>query len=112
MLSKPRKNNIIKKIIAQNCGKGSIPIASGYVIKARDGPPVTTEDTGKPVISNDTKIYLESEHQLMQTEQLNLIFCSRDMNPNTEKTTKPAKILVPQFTIGTMIASLPIHTNS
>lgn len=28
-LSKPRKNNIMKKSMAQNCGNGSIPMASG-----------------------------------------------------------------------------------
>jgi hypothetical protein len=29
-----------------------------------------------------------------------------DMKPSTENTTKPAKILVPQFTVGTKIESL------
>lgn len=43
-LSSPRKNNIIKNIMAQNCGSGSIPIASGYVINAKAGPPVATEE--------------------------------------------------------------------
>lgn len=50
-LSSPRKNSIKKKMIAQNCGNGSIPIASGYVINAKAGPPVATVETGKPVTS-------------------------------------------------------------
>lgn len=50
-LSSPRKNSIKKKMIAQNCGKGNIPIASGYVMNANDGPPVATDETGNPVTS-------------------------------------------------------------
>lgn len=79
-LSKPSKNNIIKNKTAHKCGKGSIEIASGYVTKARPGPPVATVETGNPV--------------------------SWDMNPITEKTTKPAKMLVPQFNRGTKMESL------
>lgn len=71
---------MMKNSIAQTCGQGSIVIASGYVTKANPGPPVATEETGRPV--------------------------SWDINPITEKTTKPAKILVPQFKIGTRIESL------
>lgn len=50
-LSSPRKNSIKKKMMAQNCGNGSIPIASGYVMNANDGPPVATDETGNPVTS-------------------------------------------------------------
>lgn len=38
-------------MMAQNCGNGNIPIASGYVMNAKAGPPVATDDTGKPVTS-------------------------------------------------------------
>lgn len=50
-LSKPRKNSMRKNSTAQMCGNGNIPIASGYVTNANDGPPVATEDTGMFVIS-------------------------------------------------------------
>lgn len=30
-------------MIAQNCGNGNIPIASGQVMKANAGPPVATK---------------------------------------------------------------------
>lgn len=43
-------------MMAQNCGNGSIPIASGYVMKANDGPPVATDDTGNPVTSKQWTI--------------------------------------------------------
>lgn len=79
-LSTPKKNNIAKKIIAQKLGHGNIVIAAGYVTKAKDGPPVATVATGWPVLSA--------------------------INPTTEKTTNPAKILVPQLIIGTNIESL------
>lgn len=58
-LSRPRKKSIRKNIIAQNCGNGNIPIASGYVTNANDGPPVATDDTGKPVTSKITKHILK-----------------------------------------------------
>lgn len=45
-------------------------------------PPVATVDTGTPVLW--------------------------DMKPSTENTTKPAKMLVPQFTIGTNMESLKL----
>lgn len=64
-LSRPRKNNIRKKIIAQNCGNGSIPIASGYVMKAKAGPPVATDDTGNPVTSAERKIAQIAFHYLI-----------------------------------------------
>lgn len=37
------------------CGNGSMPIASGYVINASDGPPVATDDTGIFVTSMWTR---------------------------------------------------------
>lgn len=107
-LSNPRKNSIRKNMIAQNWGNGSIPIASGYVINAKAGPPVATDDTGIPVTSE----LIESLHLIT------LHFCiwngwkeslSLDINPSTENTTNPAKMLVAQFTMGTMIASLQIE---
>lgn len=64
-------------------GQGNIVIASGYVTKASPGPPVATVETGKPV--------------------------SWDMKPITENTTNPAKMLVPQFKIGTRIESLKFN---
>lgn len=70
----------MKNKTAHTCGQGSNEIASGYVTKARPGPPVATVETGKPVLY--------------------------DINPNTENTTNPAKILVPQFKIGTSMESL------
>lgn len=51
-------------MIAQNCGNGNIPMASGYVMKASAGPPVATGVIGRPVTSGDleyliyTPIYL------------------------------------------------------
>jgi hypothetical protein len=45
-------------------------------------PPVATVDTGIPVLW--------------------------DIKPSTENTTKPAKILVPQFTVGTNMESLEL----
>lgn len=102
LLSNPRKNNIMKKIIAQNCGNGSIPIASGYVMNASAGPPVATVDTGRPVTSKN--YYFSNSMPFFPHEKNDV--CLRDMNPKTEKTTNPANTLVPQFTIGTRIESL------
>lgn len=76
----PRKNNIEKNSTAQRFGNGNIAIASGYVTKAKAGPPVATCSTDMPLLT--------------------------DINPRMENTTNPAKILVEQFIIGIIIASL------
>lgn len=64
----------------QKFGQGSIVIAAGYVTNAREGPPVATVATGRPVLSA--------------------------IKPTTENTTNPANILVLQLIIGTNIESL------
>lgn len=96
----------MKKMIAQNCGNGNIPIASGYVMNAKDGPPVATDETGKPV----TSVFGDTVVQIPLFSGRNYQFYgksySRDINPRTENTTKPAKMLVEQFMIGTRMASL------
>lgn len=69
-LSKPKKNSIKKKIMAQNCGNGNIPIASGYVMNAKDGPPVATDETGKPVTSVFYSEKLKLNRDTLVTRQI------------------------------------------
>lgn len=60
-MSSPRKNSIRKKMIAQNWGNGSMPKHSGYVMKLNAGPPVATDDTGKPDSSAKWKEYVSAD---------------------------------------------------
>lgn len=83
-LSSPRKNSIMKKMIAQNCGNGNIPIASGYVMNAKDGPPVATDETGKPV----TSVFGDRVLQIALLNERNYNFESRN---RTHATWTPAQ---------------------
>lgn len=82
---RPNKKSIKKNKTAHKCDTGNIEIASGYATKANPGPLVATLLTGNPVLW--------------------------DIKPNTENTTNPANMLVPQFTIGTIIESLKTSKN-
>lgn len=76
-------------------------------MNANAGPPVATDETGKPVTSalgTKRKLIIELKNYIIDDFPGNRY--SRDMNPSTENTTKPAKTLVEQFIIGTRIASL------
>lgn len=58
-------------------------------MNAKLGPPVATDSTGKPVTSIKLISYLRCE----SVERNCFFFVLRDINPRTENTTKPAKIL-------------------
>jgi len=75
-----------KNKTAHKFGQGNIVNAAGYVTKANAGPPVATVLTGNPVLSA--------------------------INPITENTTNPAKILVEHVMMGTSMESLKynVHT--
>lgn len=96
----------------QSWGNGIIVSANGIVTNDNPGPPLATFAIGIPVLSINIKSDLLTSFFLYVKFTSNLCelyiitHYQRDINPKTENTTNPAKMLVAQLTMGTNIESL------